>query len=81
MEMGGSWRVEEMVLEFRPSLAPSERRRGIVWAKVTFRLSDLKIQLFDFQQEDLSRPSWSFVGPTVRRVLCGSDVVLMVWLC
>ncbi|KAF9645772.1 WD40 repeat-like protein [Thelephora ganbajun] len=25
---------------------------------------DLKIQLFDFQQEDLNHPSWSFVGPT-----------------
>ncbi|KAF9779652.1 WD40 repeat-like protein [Thelephora terrestris] len=24
---------------------------------------DLKIQLYDFQQEDLNRPSWSFVGP------------------
>lgn len=28
-------------------------------------LPDLRIQLFDFQREDLNHPSWSFVGPTV----------------
>jgi hypothetical protein len=43
-------------------------------------LLDLKIQLFDFQQEDLERPSWSFVGPTVGKLACIPAVweILMV---
>lgn len=33
--------------------------------RAEIRFADLLIQLFDFQREDLSQPSWSFVGPTV----------------
>lgn len=56
--MVASWQAGGMVLDFL-SVRESPGLKPIPLSV------DLKIQLFDLQQEDLNRPSWSFVGPTV----------------
>lgn len=60
-----SWLAEGMVFSFE-----FQKLRALRLFSPTSVNVDLKIQLFDFQQEDLSRPSWSFVGPMVRAPLC-----------
>jgi len=58
MGMAASSQAEGMVFHFLIVREPA----GL---KSIPPLVDLKIQLFDFQLEDMDRPSWSFVGPAV----------------
>lgn len=53
------WRRYLVILPSPRALGTRINRNGL-----KYPLIDLKIHLFDFHQEDLERPSWTFVGPT-----------------